>query len=274
MKGGRGSKALWIIAILLGIMIIGGLILVAGFFEAVEEVTKAPEAEMSIISAEERYEDTYGLWPGEGKVFLYLQVRMVNNGKKEIDINPWYFNLETGASVLYTLYHDHVNALTKLPAGSTHTFWISFEIPENERGTVLHFKEIFLRENISATIPSYGKAPPRIEMNVGRAEEKAWFVWEGYPIFSSGDKIYLFLSVSVKNNGKSEISLNPLYFKLKTKSGATYTTLYSENMPSGLTSGASCTFGMYFEIPTNEIGESLSFGTYEKSISASIPTYK
>lgn len=149
-----GSKALWVIAIFLGIIVVGGIIAAAAFFLGVEEVTRVPEVEISVLMVEERYEDTYGRWSGEGKTFLYIQARIVNKeATEDISLNPFYFELETDALVKYG-YHDHDGALLALSPGGTHTFWISFEIPENQRGTRLYFKELF-REAISKPVPSY-----------------------------------------------------------------------------------------------------------------------
>jgi len=148
------NKALWVIAIFLGIIVVGGIIAVAAFFTGVKEVTRTPEVEISVLRAEERNEDTYGLWPDEGKTFLYLQVRMVSKeAKEDISINPFYFKLETDTLVKYN-YHDHDGALVTLSPGGTHTFWVSFEIPEDQRGARLYFEEVF-REAISAPVPSY-----------------------------------------------------------------------------------------------------------------------
>ncbi|MBA7597758.1 hypothetical protein ES703_04764 [subsurface metagenome] len=154
MKEKRESKALWVIAIFLGIIVVGGVIVAVAFLWGVKEVTQAPEVEISVLIAEERYEDTYGRWSGEDKIFLYLQARIVNKeATEDISLNPFYLKLETDALVKYN-YHDHDGALLVLSPGGTHTFWVSFKIPENQRGIMLYFKEVF-REAISAPVPSY-----------------------------------------------------------------------------------------------------------------------
>lgn len=74
--------------------------------------------------------------------------------EKNASLNPFNFKLETNVGGRYN-YHDQTDASDELAPGAEDTFWISFEIPEDEVGDTLEYEALFMSEPVTVSIPSY-----------------------------------------------------------------------------------------------------------------------
>ena len=117
--------------------------------------TEPPKlASLSVLDAEIRDTDTYGLTPSSGNVYLYLKAKVTNKKDDgDISLNAFNFELETNTGGKYS-YNDHENKPDSITAGNSATFWISFEIPQSETGDILHYEPSW-GDTIQANVPSY-----------------------------------------------------------------------------------------------------------------------
>lgn len=131
-------------------LLIFSLVIFSGF------TLDGSKAEMTILDAEVRIEDTLGSPPDEGYEFLYVQVEIENLEEvDDLSLNPGSFELVTDEDAIYNL-HDYEGRPAKLAAGGTATFWISFEIPEDETGDTLRYKPGWLVDELyTEDVPSY-----------------------------------------------------------------------------------------------------------------------
>jgi len=114
------------------------------------------DADMWVIDAEIRYEDTYGFQPYNGNHFLFINVK-IENLKEDDSLTLYSFDFElvTENDSVYT-FPQAENMPDKIRAGNMVNFWLCFEIPEDETGHALEYEySTWLDKTISDEIPSY-----------------------------------------------------------------------------------------------------------------------
>jgi len=113
--------------------------------------------DMEILDAEARDEDPDGFPPGEEEnEFLYIQVEVKNpEGEDTLPLNPFNFELISDEGTEYG-HADHEDRPPNLPDGTTASFRLIFEIPEEEIGETLIFEPERLEgDPLTADVPSY-----------------------------------------------------------------------------------------------------------------------
>lgn len=158
----------WLIIMVIAILIIGGAI--GGAILLAGDGDNKAEAEMTVLDAELRATDTYDLPPDEGHEYLYLQVEIENKKEDEdLSLNAFNFELVTEEGGVYT-YNDYEGKPDGVIAGDTATFWISFEIPENEVGDTLRYEPDWIDDKTyTGDVPPYadnGTEEKQLELEI------------------------------------------------------------------------------------------------------------
>lgn len=151
--GRMAGKNLWVIAI--AIISISSLLMFSGCIQEDPDYADS-ELEMDVLDAEIRETDGYDASPAEGHEFLYIQVELKNpEVEDDLTLNPFDFELLTEEGTEYE-YHDHEDRPENVPGGTTSSFWISFEILEEETGDVLRYEPDRLEDDpLEEDIPPY-----------------------------------------------------------------------------------------------------------------------
>lgn len=152
------SKALWVIAIVLVIFLIGGIVLLWGMGEAEEELRPAT-VEVTVLKAERR----------KGIVSnTYVQIQMKNTSqKKDASLGAFYFSIETDVGGKYD-GSDMEGAPDKLTPGGKATFWVGFDVKEGETPVTLHYEPMWAEESFKASIPELTGYKPEATVTVSK----------------------------------------------------------------------------------------------------------
>ncbi|MFP3871990.1 MAG: DUF4352 domain-containing protein [Candidatus Natronoplasma sp.] len=131
------------------------LIAVGSAFTGCIEEDFDPKVEMTIPEAEMKEKDIDNNPPEEGHFFLDLNVSLENSGEdRHLYPVPRYFKLESDAGKNYTCYNER-GMPDEIEPGETKNFWITFEIPKDEKGDILRYEPDWINEPLEAEVPGY-----------------------------------------------------------------------------------------------------------------------
>ncbi len=147
------------------ILAIGFLLISAtaltGCTDTSDNESAEPQAKLEVLGAEAKLYDTFDLPPDEGNEYLWLEVKVESlNEEEDLSLYTVDFEMTTVEGSVYTTPQEE-GAPDKITPGTTTTFTLVFEIPQDETGDELRFEPGWAQEEpFTADIPSYESTTP------------------------------------------------------------------------------------------------------------------
>jgi hypothetical protein len=203
----------------------------------------------------------------EGNILVMVYANITNKGVMLMYVSPVYLTLKCSDGNSYSWsYKGDYFASKYLGSGESMAIYCTFEIPANVIPTTLRFDDsvdsinVAISTNIiDLTIHQYVTIT---NVSVSDTTSGNQFITP-----DAGNK-FVKVTLTLKNELSSELTLYTSYFKLYTSDGLTHdvTYLVDYTVPDGLQPGASATIVVAFEISQSTTPTKLLYNDYINSL--------
>jgi hypothetical protein len=207
--------------------------------------------------------------PVAGNYLVIAYANITNKGVMTMVISPIYMKMVGSNDVEYSYSYDVDTFMPdSLASDRTMAIYCGFELPKGVTPKTLKYDDS--TDKISVTIPSSVMdltVPEFVKITLVGATNPAT---GPYPA-DAGNK-YVTVTVEFTNLQSTEVTLNPLYFTLKTADGLTHDTDFaiSPTVPDGLQGGANATMSVSYQVASGTTLTELVYDDYVSVITVAL----